>query len=359
MRFQRGSPGFVVEIHALGWNRLVGRRAKGLLLERGKPRVVVLGNLLKAARHRLFGEVIEAHGHARQIVEQRLQVVVEQRQPVLLARVALPRADGLVERIVAGRAAKQLHVAAAEELLRLLAECDLAHRQQRELLHGLRRALRLHLEGLDRLQRIAEEIEAHRRRTAWREEIEDAAAHREFAGLHDGAAALVAHEAEPLRELAHIDALARRDRLDRPLQECARRHALQDGIDRRQHHGGVLARAQAQLGERRDALGHDVSVGADAVVGHRVPGGNGDDAHLRREEGERALERIEAAVIARDMQKRARCRCMAGFGGKLREHERVEPFRDAGDDAFAMRFRLGFARAHAWSGPSAGMPASP
>ena len=35
-------------IHALGRNRLVGRRAEGLLLERGKPRVVVLGNLLEA-----------------------------------------------------------------------------------------------------------------------------------------------------------------------------------------------------------------------------------------------------------------------------------------------------------------------
>ena len=46
------------------------------------------------------------------------------------------------------------------------------------------RALRVRIEGPDRFQRVAEEIEPDRLRGARREEVDDAAAHRVFAGLH-------------------------------------------------------------------------------------------------------------------------------------------------------------------------------
>ena len=62
----------------------------------------MVGDQLEALVDRLLGQMIEAHGHVRQIVEQRLQVLVEQRQPVLHAGIALAGADGLVERVVAG-----------------------------------------------------------------------------------------------------------------------------------------------------------------------------------------------------------------------------------------------------------------
>ena len=344
--FERCRPGLLVEEHALGRNRLVGRRAEGLLLQGFAPGVVVLGDLPEALRDRFLGEMIEAHRHARQVVKQRLKVIVEQRQPMLLAGIALAGADGLVQRVVTGGAAEQLDVAAAEQLLRLLPKRDLAHRQQGHLLHWLGCPLRLHLERLDRLQRIAEEVEAHRRRAAGREQVEDAAAHCELARFHDGAAALIAHQCQPLRQVTHVDALAGRDRLDRALEECARRHPLQCGVDRRQHHCRVLARRQTEPGERRDALGHDVGVGADAVIRDRVPGWKRDDAHLRGKEGERALERVEAAVVAGDVQKRAGCAAAAGFGDELGEHERVEPLGDAGDRAVAARLMFRFVGLH-------------
>ena len=49
-----------------------------------------------------------------------------------------------------------------------------------------RRALGLRIEAADRLQRVAEEIEPHRLGHAGRKEIDDAAAHRVFAGLAHG-----------------------------------------------------------------------------------------------------------------------------------------------------------------------------
>ena len=104
--------------------------------------------------------MVEADLGVGHVVEQRLQVLVEERQPVLHAGAAVAGADRLVERIVAGGAAEQLDVAAAEQALRRLAERDLADRHQRELLHGPQRALRLGVEGLDVLERVAEEVEA-------------------------------------------------------------------------------------------------------------------------------------------------------------------------------------------------------
>ncbi len=120
-------------------------------------------------------------------------------------------------------------------------------------------------------------------------------------------------------------------------RKAARRHALQNGVDGGEHHGRVLAAAERQLGERGDALGHDLRVGTDAVVGHGVPGGNGDDAHGGCEEGQRPLERVEPAVVAGDVQQRARRMLGLRLGDQLRQHQRVEPFGHAGDDALARR----------------------
>src|SRR3546814_14848863 len=48
------------------------------------------------------------------------------------------------------------------------------------------------VEAPQALQVVAEEVEAQRLLLAWRETVDDAAAHRELAGLADGLAAVVA-----------------------------------------------------------------------------------------------------------------------------------------------------------------------
>ncbi len=72
-----------------------------------------------------------------------------------------------------------------------------AERQDAHGVERVLRALRLGVEPADRLDRVAEEVEPHRRLLARREEVDDAAAHREVADLVDqvGAAEAEAHQA--------------------------------------------------------------------------------------------------------------------------------------------------------------------
>ncbi len=321
-----GAPLLTREEHGGRRHRLVGRRAEGQRFQPLHPRLVVVGDQRQPLAHRLLGEVIEADRRAADIVEQRLQSLVEQRQPMLHAGVALAGADRLVERIVRRRRAESLDIAAAEALLGLAAERHLAHRHQRQLLHDLARALRLGIEGLDVLERVAEEIEAHGTGAAGRKEIEDAAAHRVFAGLHDGAGALEAGEVEPLHELGHVEALARRDVLQGAADELAGWKPLQDGVDGGQHHGRPLARGGSEAGHGGDAGGDDLGVGADAVVGHRVPGRHLDDAQLGREERQALRQCLQPPVVAGDVQQQRR-RGAALLLGQPRQHHRRQPFR--------------------------------
>ena len=152
---------------------------------------------------------------------------------------------------------------------------------------------------------------------------------RELAGLHDRAGALEAVGAKPLDQFAHVEPLPRRDRLEGRAHKAARRHALQYGVDRRQNHRRLFARADHELAEARDTPRHDLGVRAGPVIGHRIPGRNGDDFHIRREEREARFELIQAPVIARDVQMQARrvatsCRlCDVG------DDARVEALRHA------------------------------
>ena len=275
---------------------------------------------------RRLGQVVEADGRVAHVVEQRLQLVVEQRQPVLHAGIALSGADGLVERVLGRGRAERLQVFAAKALLRLAAERHLADRHQGEPLHDLAGALRLGIEGLDVLQRVAEEVEAHGRQAPRREQVEDAAADGEFAGFHDGAGALEAGEAQALDQLVHVDALAGRDGLERAADELARRQALQDGVDGGEDDGRPLARDRRQPGHGGHARGHDLGVGPDAVVGHRVPGGHLNDAHLRGEEGQPLGQRLQAAVVAGDVQQQRRGTRALRLA-EPRQHQRRQPIR--------------------------------
>ena len=323
------APVLAREEHGGRRHRLVGRGAEGQGLEALDAGLVVVRDQLQTLGHGLVGQVVEGHGGVADVVEQRLQALVEQRQPVLHAGIALAGADGLVEGVLAGGGAEGLDVGAAEALLGDLAEGHLAHGHQGEALNDLARALRVGIEGLDVLQRVAEEVEPHGARAPRREEVEDAAAHGILAGLHDGAGALVAGEREPLGQLVHVEALAGGDVFQRAADEIARGQALQDGVDGGQHDGRALAGGGREAGERGDAGGHDLGVGADAVVGHRVPGRQLQDAHLGGEEPEALGQRLEAAVVARHMQEQRRGG-RALLLGQPRQHQGCEPFRHAG-----------------------------
>ena len=80
---QRRLPVGLGEKQALGRHGIVRRRAEGLALERLLARLVVILDLLEPLRPRVVVQRIEGHDRVRQIVEQALQPLMEQRQPML------------------------------------------------------------------------------------------------------------------------------------------------------------------------------------------------------------------------------------------------------------------------------------
>ncbi len=96
------------------------------------------------------------------------------------------------------------------------AQLEFADRQQVRRARRLR-ALGLGIEAADAFQRVAEEIEPHRAERARREQVEDAAAHRIFAGLHHRAGAVEARCFEALRHVVHAGLGAGGESHRRPL----------------------------------------------------------------------------------------------------------------------------------------------
>ena len=98
-------------------------------------------------------------------------------------------ADRGVEVVVAGRRAEFLRIGLAKAADRFRGQARFAHRHQIERPQLRGRALGLRIEGADRLERVAEEVEPDRRRGARRVEVENAAA--------GGVVADVTHRARP------------------------------------------------------------------------------------------------------------------------------------------------------------------
>ena len=116
-------------------------------------------------------------------------------------------------KIVARRGRAELfRISLAKPLDGFGGEAGLAHGHEIERAQLPCRTLRLGIEGADRLQRIAEEIEPDRRRGAGRIEIENAAARGVIPNITDGARALVAIGLAPDDDVLHLQRIARRGR---------------------------------------------------------------------------------------------------------------------------------------------------
>ena len=260
-------------------HRLVGHgfahaRRLALLL----ARLVVVEDQRVPLGQRLARQMVEHERRVGQVVEQRVQLLVVERQPVLHAGEAPAFAHRRIERIVTRRRAERLDVVAAETADRLRRQRHFAHRLQRQRVALAGGALRGRIEGADRLQRVAEEVEPQRLFGARRVEVEDAAAHREFADVAHGRHALEAGIFQPRDQHLHVDLVAgprmKRLRLD----DRRRRHALQQRVGGGQHHGAV--RLLAERGDRRHRIEpacRRVGARRDAVVGQAVPGRQLDD----------------------------------------------------------------------------------
>lgn len=91
------------------------RPVRGLAVAwRTAPRFVMIGDHLEPRLKYLVGLVVERNRGQREIIEQCLEMIVEQRQPVLHARMAPSFGDRLVKRVGAGRVAEAFAPGAAE-----------------------------------------------------------------------------------------------------------------------------------------------------------------------------------------------------------------------------------------------------
>ncbi len=309
------------QIERIRRQRLIGRGAERSLFEPFFAGVIMVCNRFKPPCRRIFAKMVECDDRVRQVVEQRIHPLIKQRQPMLHAGIAAAGRDRFVKRVVAFRRAEQLDIALAEVLDGRLAGRHFADGQERDLLARGLRALRDGIERPDAFERIAEEIEPHGTGVPRREEVQNAAAHRVFARLHDGARAIESRRVEPLDHLVHAQAAARRKPRRRLLERLKRGHALEHGVDRCQDDDcrpAALCMSEPRQGG--DAARFDVAVGRDAVIGNAVPGRKGHHLGVRRKEFELASDRRKPLIATRDMKnrllKRGIGRKPARYGGQ-------------------------------------------
>ncbi len=161
-RAQQVMPFRLAEIHLLWRHRLVRRRPERLRFKSFDPRQVMLLDLFEAAFKRIATQLVKRDPCFTGIVKDRLKLIMEERQPVFHAGIALPLTHRLVERVIARRAAKQLDVALPEPLSCLLTQRALTDGHQDQLLDNLACALCIRIERLDGLERISKKIQTHR-----------------------------------------------------------------------------------------------------------------------------------------------------------------------------------------------------
>ena len=194
------------QVQRLGGQRAEAARLRGL----GAFAVLIIvgDGIEPAARRRRDAIVAHHHCAVAQMVEQRRQLFLEQRQPMLHARHAPPFGHRLIERVARRRRAEGLAVAGAESLDRLLVEQSLGGGEEGEAIDPARRPLVRRVEGADAFDLVAEEVEAQRLFLAAGEQVDQAAAHGELALIVHRLSADIAVRLEQRRQLLQPDPLA-------------------------------------------------------------------------------------------------------------------------------------------------------
>ena len=312
--------------HRLIGNRVLQRRV-GLLA----ACLVVIDDQVVPLAQRFVRKVIEHHRRVWQVVEDRFQPLVEERQPVLHAGETTSLRDRRVKPVVARRGAESFDVGTAEAADGFRRQRHLAHRLQRHRLALAAGALAGDIEAADRFQRVAEEIEAQPFAPARRVEVKNTAANREFADIAHRRHALEAGILQPRDQLVHVDLVAGTGMEGLGFQQFGRRHALQQGVDGGEHDGTV--RFARQSNHRRQCIQPargGVGAGRDAIIGQTVPGRQFEHRQAGRGEGKRLDDGRQALTVAGHEQHRAVGRDLAR---RLHQREGLEAVDDKGSSA--------------------------
>ena len=296
-----------------------------------RPRAVAKQELV--ARLRVAPEIGERgvhvvmhhqRGFGGQIIEQRRGGVEKERQVVLDAGRRDAVAHVLVYGALGGVALEGLAKTRAEAGAAGIVHWKLARRQQAHVVHLVDGALRIDVESADRVDDVVLEVDAVGQRAAHREQIDQAAAHAVLARRDDLGQMLVAGQRELRAQFVDIElaALLEKERIGREV--VGGREAVERG---RRRHDDDVELAALQLVERRHALGDQVVVRREAVVGQRFPVGKQRHLEIRREPGDLLAQPLRVGRLR--AQHRDRARAGRQPGERERVARAVQPRRDA------------------------------
>ncbi|GAA1425658.1 hypothetical protein GCM10009640_24770 [Agrococcus citreus] len=189
------------------------------------------------------------------------------------------------------------------------------------------------------LDLVAEQLDAHRIVVGGREDVDDAAAHRELAAARDHVDARVGEVDEPPRQRREVDAA----RAGRELDGRHREQVVGDGLERRAH-GCDHDRGRAGLplgdrAERRAAPPDGLGRGAQALVRERLPRGQVEHLRLGEPREQVVADRLGLAPGRGDDEQRA------VVGARDRRDDGGAHRLDAGERAASARLDDGGERA--------------
>ena len=292
-----------------------------------------VGDHRQALVARLGGEMIDAdQGPGRQIVKQGFQALIEQRQPVLHAGAPAALAHRGVERVFSW-SPESGKIAAPEPGDGGGIQQSLAHGRQIRCLELAHRPLRFTVEGADGFERVAEQVQAHGLVGAGRKDINDAAAHGEFAPFRNRRGSLVAVDGEVAFQVGDIDAGAQGGGVSRLFDHGAGRNALREGRRGGDQQCGLFGLdASRQRGQGRHASGRHPGRGSHPVIGQAVPSRKDDHLDLRREESHGVAKGRRPRAIAGHERGKTSARA-----GDVAHGQGVETLRGAGQQQVAGR----------------------
>ena len=218
-----------------------------------------------------------------QVIEQRRGFVEEQRQVVLDTGRGDPAAQVLKDRAAPEVDIEALAEPRLEARDRILLQRKLSRRQQTNGVHLVDGALVFRIEGAQGLDFVVEQVDAIGQFAAHREQVDQRAAHGEFAVLVHRVDVAIAAGLEPGAHLLDVEFLADVQHQAAAEQESRRRQAMQGRGDRHHQHAMTQLRQPVQGG---DALGNDVLVRREQVVGQGFPVREMQHGQIRGEEAQ-------------------------------------------------------------------------
>ncbi len=253
---------------------------------RRQQRALGVVTALLVAIHELFLERRHRRVHPfqpnrqrrfRQIIQQRGGPLEEKRQIVFDAAGRVAGAHVPINRAALRIALELAAVGLPEPGDGLLVQREFPRRQQLDLLGPGHGQLGFRVEVADALDLVIEQFDSVGPFGAHRKQVENRAAHREFAVLAHLRHADVTGRFQAAAEILGIQPLADFQQQRVAIQITARRQPLHQGRHRHHQHPAPPLRQAVQ---RRQPLGHDVLMRRKHVVGQRLPIGEGQNVQV-------------------------------------------------------------------------------